>query len=529
MALDLALPTTDRHVAGEFDDSKTCRKWVEALALTNVGHAQAKIIEQLLLFNLRSVPALDRLKCMELLREPAVFVQTEIARRYVHRPLPLADSEREAFGATQKLWRALELGYRHCAAALAAGDKDAMTHAALILQRAMRCVSLDMLEHVRAQHRQASDVWLRLYRYYALAETLGVTLSKVKDASLPGGRATCAGGLIDPALIHLANPNELNPRQLTLVLRWLDRLNNKVEITKSEAVEGPGCIFDLAGNHPPGRDADAPPADARILNVDKLLNSIKKRIVLLRRGSDPADLDLGDDCPQPGCEQLLVHLFSNWGEGKAGRYLPRRLVSTEARVCEGLDALHYYLSGKAFRAPGESASTKSAMEDIATFGKVDRSKEPVVASTPPTEIWAVQDETVAGLRIARPILQPGVRLAPNQLLGIKPSDSKAFLACVVQWLLSDDSGELQCGVKIVPGIGLPVAARPGGAAGDKFRPAVLMPAVPALHIPASILIPTGWFKVDRVLDVHSQRAAKFRLKESLDHGTDWDRASFVDA
>jgi hypothetical protein len=73
-----------------------------------------------------------------------------------------------------------------------------------------------------------------------------------------------------------------------------------------------------------------------------------------------------------------------------------------------------------------------------------------------------------------------------------------------------------------------VAVRATGlnAAAEKFHPALLLPAVQALQSNSCLLLPAGWFKPDRVLDMHAERPATIKLLSLDERGADFERCAF---
>jgi hypothetical protein len=61
---------------------------------------------------------------------------------------------------------------------------------------------------------------------------------------------------------------------------------------------------------------------------------------------------------------------------------------------------------------------------------------------------------------------------------------------------------------------------------EKFIPALVLPAVPALRTPATIVIPVGWYRPKRVLELHTGQAGKILLSAVLDRGNDYERCSY---
>ena len=73
-----------------FSDARTCKEWLNALPLTNIPQAQSLVLEALRALNGFDVNGLERLKCMELLRDKVAFLQGEQRSRYFGKSLPLS-------------------------------------------------------------------------------------------------------------------------------------------------------------------------------------------------------------------------------------------------------------------------------------------------------------------------------------------------------------------------------------------------------------------------------------------------------
>ena len=61
-----------------FTDARSCKDWLKSIPLTNVPQAQQKIVDALRNLNRDAhVVALERLTCMELLRDKVSYLLTE--------------------------------------------------------------------------------------------------------------------------------------------------------------------------------------------------------------------------------------------------------------------------------------------------------------------------------------------------------------------------------------------------------------------------------------------------------------------
>jgi len=414
------------------------------------------------------------------------------------------------------------------------------SQAALICQRALAYSGLRMFHHYRAYREVSHQDWHGLHEVYATAERLGITDEAVKDFLNRDVHDTSPRIAYSRAvLMALANPNELSQRQLTFVAFLLERWAVKLEVQTDRVDEGEGLpplIADLAGDRCPERaDPPASAGEARYLDTRKLAKSLRNRVGLLRKGEAPSKLALGEDCVQPACEHLLVFLYRQWCQPKPGRASDRKPVGETAEACSELPAIHYYLTGQAFRQPtGEQKElSKKQQEEIATFGRVSTREEDDYSDAHgfALERWQLEDESAQGLRIVRKAADPGRRYSHGQLIVVRPGDAKKFMLGQVRWLMAAENGDLHAGVKLLPGLPGGIAVRPTGlnVQAELYVPALTLSAVQALSSPPTLVLPAGWYKPGRTIEVHGESAHRVNLTELVERGTDFERVAYEKA
>ena len=531
--IDFSLPGLSPKAAPEFTDPATAKAWLEHVPLANVATAQQQLLTQLEEFNRFAAKGVTRLAVLETLREAVNFVQIEHARRFTNRALPMAEAESAAFAGTLELWEQTRLGYLRCLEAVSAGEIGMADQGALVCQRLLAYSGLKMFHHYRAYRQVPASDWQSLNQVYAEAERLGVAETMVKDyLNRDVQDASPRIQYMRASLIGMANPNEMSQRQLTFTAYLLERWAEKAEVVAEAPDEGdlPPMVVDIAGDSFPERGkSDA--KDPRYLDLTRLAKSLRNRIGLLRKGESPAKLALGEDCVQPSCEQLLVFLYRQWCQARPARGSERKRVSDVAQGCTDMAAVHYYISGRVFKQPGEQHElTQEQRDQIATFGRVSTRDEDdySVVHGFLLEHWQLEDESSQGLKMVRRAGNPGKRYLNGQLVGVKPADSKNFFLGQVRWLMQNDAGDLYCGVRLLPGLPAATAVRPTGlnVQDAKYVQALSLTGVPALNAPPSLVIPAGWFKPKRVVDVFVESPVRVRLTELLERGSDYERVAY---
>jgi hypothetical protein len=529
----LQLPKLSPQAAPDFIDAASAKTWLENVPLANVAAAQHQLLLQLEEFNLFDVMPSDRLAALEAVREAVHFVEIEQARRFTNRALPMMDSENAIFSETLTLWEQMRVGYLRCLEAVLAGDAGLKGQTALVCQRVLGYEGLKMFHHYRAYREVPPSQWRALHESFVCAEELGVADEPVKDyLNRDVNETSPRVAYIRALMLGLASPSELSQRQLTFVAFLLERWADKVDIGTSvpEDEEGPPLVLNLQGDQCPERGA-AEEGEVRYLDVKRLAKSLRNRIGLLRKGESPAKLALGQDCVQPSCEQLLVYLYRQWCQGKPARAVERKRASDIVQVSNDPQAIHYYVSGRVFKQPGEQKELTSAQRDqIAAFGRVSTRDEDdySVVHGYVLEEWRLKDESSQGLKMTRKPEGPGKRYAHGQLLGLRTADSKSFMLGQVRWMVQNDEGALYAGVRLLPGLPAATAVRAVGlnVVDAKYVQALSLTGVPALNAPPSLVLPTGWYKPKRVVEVYFEGHVKVRLLELLERGTDYERVSY---
>jgi cyclic-di-GMP-binding protein len=523
-----------------FDDTASCEIWLATLPVNQPVQAQAQFLRQINLLNRHPLPGELRLMILETLRPRLLLIQHEAARRFAHRPLPLAPPEQAAFDSAEALWQALLAGYLSCLEA--AANEAAALDRALLIERALGALADAQVDTYRAGYLPKPELWRQGHMLYSSAEQLGVADRPVFDQPHAGKLPSSPrAAYVELLLLHAASPFELPARQLAWTSRWARRWSGKVVIVTAR----PGkesLIYPLSVDLDSSEPASYHSRDGqrvRWLDTSALRLSLKKRINLLEQGAAPATLQLGDDCVQPACEQLLRLIYQRWCKGGSARSQVRRAVSGSCDLVGGIDAVHYYLSGrKPFRQPGHSSddTLRRERDEIATFDRIaalhednfSREQGYQVEEWRVVEEWQMRDESAAGIHLVHPVGATGVRITNGQLVGIRPQGSQGLQLGMLRWVNVTDDAQIHAGVLMLPGRAEPVAVRSTGvsAAREPYKQAFLLPAVGALGSPATVLVPAGWFKVGRVIDISPGQTRQLRLSHLVMRGADFDQASY---
>jgi len=538
--LTLPLDPTDDRANPAFKDAASCMQWLGQLQLTNLQQAHATLRTQLDEFNRFPMRGLERLQTLELLRETISHVQEDYAKKLVAKALPLSDMELAVFQAIAGLWQGMVTGYQRCLQGYVAGDQKLASYGALLCQRCLTYGGLQILEYLRTGYEFAGRLWQQMHALYAFAEEQELHLTEVEDELNAHGRKTsCRTIYIKTLLAAHAHPEELSRGQLQLLEQWLLQWSATLSLERSYATSKGGDAPPLAVNLD-GKLGLQPPAQTkqhgnnlRFLAMVPLSKLLRVKSILLQQGQTPQQLELGNSLGATACAELLTQLHKHWCEGRPERMAERRNAAGETQACYGLEGIYAHVANKPFRpqAKGDNISNE-ARNQIATFGRVlsDTNRHDLAKLGFSMDVWQVEDESILGARLLRQETDE-TRLSSKQIIATRHADAKVCTLGAIAWLTVTQAGQLRAGVRYLPGTPQAVSVKPtgiGSAASASASAALLLPALPRLKIPASLIIPRNLFQAGRILEMATIEGEKQNVKMgiSVERGMDYERISF---
>jgi len=531
-----------------FTDSRGCKEWLAALPLTNIPQAQSMVLEQLQALNAAGVGALDRLKCLELLRDKVAFLQGEQRSRYFGKTIPLSPNDSNAWTTGAALLEELEKGYRKCLTEARSGG-DAAPHEALIAQRLMRYIGAQMLFHAVVYRRFDPALWTRLHELYGESEKGGIAATAVKDTlDGEGGNSSVVETYAQVVLLQAAFLSEMTAPQVDFTEALLKLWGRKVQVLAAPAAADArrmdALVIDPAkpiGARPQPRPDFA--AGQRIVETIELSKSMRRRIQGLQAGEEVATLGLPTQASSVDPLSELKRLHKLWCEGAPPRPAPKASQTEKAGLVFGVNDIHFFVSGgKVFEQPDKKARELSQQEqkDIEVFGRVreqtlinlaaqahgsTQTRSGGAMPSVSVEGWPVVDELLGAVRVQRPATS-SKSVAIGRLVAIRMGDTAPFFLGWVTELVQETDGRLIATISIFPGKPEAIAVRAADSrarASAQWAQGLRLPANEKLKVPVTLVLPSGVGHRGRGVEVHGGREAT--VEDILEHGTDFDRVT----
>lgn len=536
--LTLPLDPTDDRANPAFKDANGCAQWLGQLHLTNLHQAQGVLRAQLDELNRYPMRGLERLRTLELLRETVSSVQADYAKKLAAKKLPLDKGELSVFVAIIGLWQGMVTGYQRCLQEYLAGDTQLAPHSALLCQRCLSYSGLQIFEYLRTGYEFDSKLWHQMHDLYAFSEEQGLHFMVVPDGLSSDKCPTlCRTAYAKLLLASYAYRPELTRSQLQLIDHWLtlwgpaitvERICNRI------MGEAPPLAVDLSGSQGLQPLQQVSPSDnVRYLAMEPLSKLLRVKMERLQQGQSPQQLDLGEGCNSADCSRLLGYLHQSWCEERSEIPAERRDERQQAQMCYGIEGCFAYIANKPFKQPGRSASKDDlSRKQIQAFGQVlsDSDCHDLAAMGYALETWQIEYESILDASMLREG-DAGIRFGPNQLVALLPTNTVAFKLGVLNWVKVAQTGQLHAGVRFMPGLPQAITMKATGinlTVSDNYVAALLLPAVPALNTPASLVVPRDWFKPGRVVEIVHADSVKLnvRMELSVEKGSDFERVSF---
>ena len=461
----LELPSLTTLSAPEFVDAQGCQRWLMSTQSLPDRQLQSLLLHQLNLLNRYLLSAELRLQLLELLRPKIHALRISCAPRYCARPLPLAPPEQAAYDTSQALWQALETGYLHCLRSFIDNAVEAsletrrqVTTAA---ERIFSCTFASQLDAALAGMQVAQGDWHHLHRAYRTLERMHLTQLPVDDPLHQPSRLTISQIYIEHLLFAAAYPLELSPWQIAQCAHWIALWSARVSMAPQppDDLRTPPLAVDL-GSDEPGYfgQRPVPTHNLRWCDLSGLRIVCKQLLTALERQTETPDLCLLDNVDQDAGAALLRHVYPQWCRG--GRQRPVVSAGRSCQMVLGLEKLH------------------ALHPDFACENSV-------------VGLWQELDSNLQERLLKRPL--DAQRLERGQLVGVRNNAQDAFQLGQVCWLAVDRSrSHLLAGICLFAGQS--VAVRLNAVSADSHSVAgFLLPALPALKLPASLIMPAALF------------------------------------
>ncbi|HJW03808.1 MAG TPA: hypothetical protein VJ548_11035 [Azospira sp.] len=511
----------------QFRSADEASAFLSRLSLTDPAPTHRLLLQFFDALVRQPLPPTDQAVVLTQAEKPLAFLQEEAARHYLIKSLPYSGDDLARFQRTVTLWQQAGKAWR--AAELPEGSG---VDVAAILERALYCHGMALVEHLMARYQVPPGLWRTLHETYQEAERRGVADFPFQDHK--GRNLSCSRSYVAVILFELSRPYSLSARELPLVWRWAKLMAKLARVVPLAENETPAFILDLGSDAsigkplPGARDA----ADVRRLDTTDLASHVRKLRRRLDEGYSPKDLLLGEDVSSGDALRLVAHLRYPWSQEAIARPVDLRLPIGSARVVLGYNAIHYQLTGREMAKPkGPAAAHQYSRQDAERLAIFGASRENAASVRDQTavkysgETWALLEESASAYRIYR--AGDGAKVAPGQLvaLSLGHEPNAPFFLTQISSLMQTPEGGVVAKVRRLLGTARGVAIQalgthlPAQALVGGF---LIEAAGSDADAKPQLVMPRGWYQRLRPVELDLEPPLRCRLEKVLLSGHDFD-------
>jgi hypothetical protein len=311
--------------------------WVEALPLVNTQESATQLEQAMVEIAMLRAPAPTRLEFLEVLRPIVHYICTRLDRQSLKRP----SNHANAVSTAQRLFEKLSVGYKSVVIAILdevqeSDDADkANDILGLALHRLISDMSRTLLRALQHYIAVPKHFWRELNQLYRLSEQRDMAELRYRDEE---NHTVLEMSILETYLRALllasCKPNQLKQQQLTLVFNAIESWTRQVALVPS--VDEALICVDLAGDEGP-----------KFVRLSKALSeprALRTEVLAYEIEAYLKEIESSIEIPATLPNSLLHHLVDAWSvmQARAFRRLP---AAGPIRVCIGLRACHYFLSG----------------------------------------------------------------------------------------------------------------------------------------------------------------------------------------
>lgn len=413
----------------------------------------------------------------------------------------------------------------------------------LAAHRALSDLSRTLLRTLQLYVAPGDRLWLDLNQLYFLAERLEVNNIEQEDPENHSTtNTTIADTYLRSLLLACCKPNQLRYQHLAQVFNALEVWTPQATIENN--TDDALFLIDL--------ESDQGPQYSKLLKNPDEPRSIRSDVLVYELEAYLKKIDGGIEIPEYVPNDILSHLVDAWGLMKP-RAFKRAPASGSVKICMGLRAVHYFLSGgvefvdqlprtdavlqrevNPFLADEQELDVVESNKDVWDDAFDLRVRIPVnpniddpdriilqphhlpkpVSKAKKAEQAAKQsfnfydtiavDTSPGGYRIRWKEPLPG-NVQTGELLGLRDETDPRWCIAVIRWIRQNNQGAAM-GIQLLAPRAIPVAVRvikKRGGPTDYVR-ALLLPALQPIDQPAMLITPVVPFQEKNKIHVQRQ-------------------------
>jgi cyclic-di-GMP-binding protein len=523
MALSLKLPLLEDKplIIAEMRPQKIAQ-FISGLPQSKPMETASLLLDEMEILNRQKIGPEARIKALEAYRPAVINLTDVLAKEYCAAPLPLPALAKSHADAGMSLWQELGYGYKLALVDLenklfGLGNSKLVAHT---IRRAIESLSQLAMVYYQIYFTPPGTLWGDLHQLYLYAVQQSLHEMEV---AIDGTSSSINLVYTQALLMSLADPQHLSPNDIKLAADYIARFAHHTQLQGIAPLENPAGIFLISLN------TDKPPIpyvkniketdggnDILLITMD-LARLLHQHIQMLQSGNIARNSGLPDIANDARYQDILVYLIKHWGASPK-RIYNRSRKSDGVELGIGLATAHYFINGEAsYTSPTQMSDTTQITAYVSGISATGQKKFN-------SSRWQALNMSAGGMALRRfPNAEGNVRV--GELLSVKNSGESNWSLGVLRWVSINEQQQLDIGTQLIA----PEAKAAGARVPDKkkFEPVLLLPELPAIKQPGSVVSACGLYGPARVLELEEQgKISRIMLTKLIERTGSFERFQF---
>lgn len=510
LGLSLPKPVENSGVDVELRAGKLA-SWLDSLPILNLVDTSHKIYQALSATNRTRIDEKTRFKLLETYRRPVATVCDELEKEFIGSSLPLSTKAMQSASRARNLQIEMANGYKILAQDIAQSlngkVKDKIkAHLALMVQRSIFHLAGSLYYSYISYHPALPGVWKEIHRLFDFAAHYQATELVLEDELNEATRRSGVEKIYKKAiLLDLSGPYHLPSRSVQNINHCLDSWGDLASLDTATNLPKDNCQFliskerDSSGEIYNGGSVDtAQLKDYLMLNTLELARHVHARLKALHSGKIPEEKGIrGGVFTEESSRELLTNLVNSWGVNPKRNFRRMGRKGDTIDVALGIESISFWLNrGETLTLSSEFVGPMPQKSKMGTLYM--QSANTNEESTTSIELeknpelnfieWDVIDESAGGIAMSTSRAKHQ-RTKVGDIMATRSGKSGHWEIVVVRWIKNTDAETISIGTQRLAPDAVAIAINVLDETGQdtKFKSALLLPAMPALKQPATIV------------------------------------------
>jgi hypothetical protein len=510
--LELSIPEQHNRRTPETETRPAeTERWLAQLPVLNVTDNMRKIYSALSSLNRTALKPQVRFRLLELYRNPVSLINAQLQSRQITCAIPLSEKNKEMAEQLRNIQLELAYGYKAVVTGINDEAKTAEDHKQLAIpvHRAIRHLTGLALRCYEAYAPVPEGTWKEIHQLYLYAKTTGIDREPAHDASNKAVPLNDIEHVFKQAiLVGLSNPYQLPFRMCSKIDNYLDKWAPLTKLADGRKPSNKKCQFivclteDRPGIPCEGNACDNPVGAFLALDTKALVRQIHTQLTTLSNKLELEPEGLGDKFFDDQAKDMLHRLVITWGINPTRRF-SRVGKQEKCELAVSVDAINYFLNGEQhLELSAETADIEITVPSGSSFTYRLPHAEKQLSKHP----GEVVDEGASGYRV---LIEDGqdCKLRVGDVVAVKSVvQTSGWTVGLIRWIQAEGSHKIEIGIQKLAPCASAVAVQPVEVNQQQtkdFSLAIMLPAIPALQQPSTLITHKGLFRPERNLFVET--------------------------